>query len=502
MIAAMPLASRVLVIVALACGCGGGGGRAATPSAPPALPPSAQPYAAARFIPARPTYALAARSVRDAQHAAIGLIESVGAAIGADAHAVGALLRNLLEVDPLSPEAVAELGVDPDGGFAVFSENVHPTFVVRLAAPAAFQAFIEAQRRRGMRAQSAIVDGVEVTTTTIEGVRLSWALADGWLWLHAALPFGPDDGTAWLTASRRPAGTAWTGHWQWAYDASAGPGGGAPALVGYVDLHALLASVTPRAADALACVRRFDPIGRLAVGVELDAATRRIAARLSFELEPAAAAAVGATLLPPPEGWAAASAQAPLALQWNADLVAVAAFAEPCARAAGESLAPLAGTGVRAARAILLAFDRDKPTKSRGAISLELTDRAFLASLLDRIPGRSLLERKRTFGAHRGHSLSLPFGGPTIDYVLEDTRALAGLGDGALAAIVGAPIPGAAPVPLFSLDVAPSAMPREAWSGLFSLVSLRPDVLLRWRELHVSLSLQRERLVLEASGVR
>jgi hypothetical protein len=155
--------------------------------------------------------------------------------------------------------------------------------------------------------------------------------------------------------------------------------------------------------------------------------------------------------------------------------------------------------GVRTARAILQHYEPEQPTKSRGAVSFDLVNRTYAARLLDEIPGRSLIQRRRTFGAYQGYALSIPFG-PTVEYVLDDQRALAGLGEGVLAAVLGQG-PGA-PGPLFALDAAPPAMPREAWAGLLAQVGLPLGLLLSWRELHLAVAIDGTRLVIDASARR
>ena len=105
-------------------------------------------------------------------------------------------------VDPLSEESLAGIGVDPGGGFALFSEGVNPTLVLRLADPARLEAFLAEQRGKGMAPRSVEVDGVALFTVELPGgggARIQWATADGWLWIHAALPHVPDDGTSWRT---------------------------------------------------------------------------------------------------------------------------------------------------------------------------------------------------------------------------------------------------------------------------------------------------------------
>ena len=487
-----------LLAVAIVLAAAGCGSRATTAGPRPEPRPQAsaavQAYAAARWIPARPTYALAARTVGDAQRAAGDLL-AFGALVDIDAAAISHLLSGVLAVDPLSPRALAEVGVDLDGSVALFSEAVNPTLVVHLAAPALMQAFLDRQRALGMRTQSVMDGGVEIFTVALPGrLRISWAIDEGWLWVHFTLPFARDEGTAWFSASRRPGAPAWAGDWRWAL--GSGGQGARPAVVGFVDARAVIESLSPRIPAAIACAQLLAPVRRLAVAVEIG---DRLGGRLALELGDAAAGLARAAL-PAPAGWSAAAARAPLAAQWNLDLAAVRAHVAPCARALDVDLSPLDRYGVRTARAILQRYDPDKPTNSRGAVAFDLVHRTYAAQLLDEIPGRSLIQRRRTFGPYQGYSLAIPFGGPTLEYVLDDQRALAGLGEGVLAAVLGQG-PGA-PGPLLAIDVSPPAMPREAWAGLLGWVNQRPDALLAWRELHLAVAVEGTRLVIDASGRR
>ena len=103
-------------VAALGGGCGGGAGARGARPVPSAAPVVIEGYDAARSIPARPTYAVAARSVRDAQRAVRDLLESFGALVDVDAGALARTLGGLLAVDPLSPDALAALGIDAGGG--------------------------------------------------------------------------------------------------------------------------------------------------------------------------------------------------------------------------------------------------------------------------------------------------------------------------------------------------------------------------------------------------
>src|SRR5436190_17906818 len=167
-------------------------------------------YAATRWIPGTATYAVATPTVRDAQQNVRDLIETAGLIGGHSSNEVSRNLERILLVDPLSPDAVSAIGVDLEGGFAMFSEALNPTIVVRLASEPTFHHWIDQQNRE--RTQSQVVDGVEVFTVPVpaQSLRVSWAVADGWLWLHLALPNTPDDGARWFTASRRPGAPTWT----------------------------------------------------------------------------------------------------------------------------------------------------------------------------------------------------------------------------------------------------------------------------------------------------
>lgn len=496
----------VAAVAALAGGCGGSRSHGAKPPPPP--PEVAPGYDAARWIPARPTYAAAARSVRDAQRAAGALLDAAGAVVHVEAGELALVLRALVGGDPLSPEALAATGVDVEGGIAVFSDALDPTLVVHLAAPDKMRAALSRARQGQPPARPVLVDGVEVVDAALPGgLRASWAIADGWLWVHVVLPrprfLGggggappADGGTAWLSASRGPGARPWAGTWRWAI--GEGGQGERPAFAGFVDVRALIEGVSQRIPAALACARLLAPVGRLGIAVE--ASGERLGARLSAEVDAPAASGLAGAILPPPSGWATAASRAPLAAQWNLDLTVLRAWLSPCiaAAGAGADLSLLDASGVRAARVLLRNYDPDKPTRSRGAVALDLANRTYATQLLDQIPGRSLLQRKRTFGPYQGHVLSVPLG-PSIEYVLEDRLALVGVGDGELAAIATPPGTGG---PLFALDAAPPAMPPAAWRGLLGLVNLGPDALLRWRELHLGLALDGARLVLEVSGVR
>lgn len=491
--------SRHVVVVAVVLGCGARGPAPAPPPADPTAQITAE-FSAARWIPDRAAYAIAAKSVREAQSAVRDTLDSFGIVAGVSADDVAAQLARFLAVDPLSAEAVADIGVDLDGGIAVFSEGASPTFVVRLASPSAFRGFIA--RLGDVRASLQTVDGVEVVSVQVSpDVRVSWALVDDWLWVHFALPVGEDLGTTWFTSSRgaarRAAPPDWAADWGYARS-SAGPKG--RPIVGFVDLRGVISGLSSRIPGALACAQLLSPIERVAIAVDSD--FQHASGTLAFEIGPSAAA-IARALMPVPEGWAEVAGKAPIAAQWNLDAAVMRAALDPCARTLDIELDDFERFGVRSARVLLRSLDPDDRSGT-GAVALDLAHKRALAGYLDDIPLRSTLERRRTFGPHAGYSLSIPtmF---SLDYVLTDTLALAAVGDGLLTAIVGrgATVPG----PVFSVDIMPGGLTPEAWAVILEVAGLPHshatiERLRQWRDAHVAVTIDGSRLVLRAWGNR
>jgi hypothetical protein len=482
---------RLAILAVMAAGCGG---HASPPAAPPG-PPVAFP--AARWVPAKPLYVFASPTVEDAQRTARDAIELVAAATGIDLRDAARASAAVFGVDVLHPDPLAAIGVDLQGSWAVFGDDLDPTLVVHLAAPAQMSAFLDRQRERGLVTRSAIVDRTEVISATVlTGVTVSLAIDGEWMWVHLALSGtgggAGADGARWFTASHAPHEAGWSRDWAWAQRMA----GAARTLVGVLDLHGALAGAVARIAampDALACARLTESIGKVGFAVESDG--HHVAAHAALD--------VGSTdrlrsmILPAPSGWEATAGHAALAVQWNLDLAAARGWLAPCMAVVGTELELLDRTGVRTARAMLLGFEPDSMSGS-GAIALDLTSTTFLERQLDRIPGRSMLARERRFGPYRGFSLSIPFS-VTVDYVLDPKLAIAALGDGVLAGLVA---PGApAPAPIFAVDVAPPVLSARAWETvLHGLAERRLDGspgsfahraaehLMAWRDAHLAVT--------------
>ena len=477
-----------LLCALVIAGCGGHAGTAAGPGGGAG---GAEPFAAARWVPANPTYLVAAATVRDGQRAFHDVLDDVGMIGGFTASEAEQELPAVLGVDPLSESALTNIGVDVGGGMAVFSEDVTPTFVVHMASPEAFGTFLDQQRQRGLTTVSQVVDGVELNTSKIGGgVAIGWALDRDWLWVH----FGEKGmGTEWFAHSHRAARAAWNGAWSWA-KAHAGKA----AVVGFARAKDLVASAMGRVQGGIACVKQLDAIDR--VGFAFDVDGSKVGARLTFDIG-SAAPAFASHLMAPPPGWQGVAAKAPLQAQWNLDLGAVTGWLEPCVRVATSDPDPFAGVkqfGVRTARALVLSVDPGDKSGA-GAVAMDLASGAFLQGYVDKA---SHFASDRTFGPYRGHHVSIPFVAK-LDYVFDDKLAIAAMGDGVMERIAAGPAAGVPP--MFSVSVVPEGMPKDAWVWLLDQIGApSPAHLVErfedWRELHATAVLDGSSVVVEVAG--
>lgn len=502
-IVAIVRALAIILVFVTACGSKKPAAGAAGGAAGGAV---ATVFASARFVPEQATYVVSARTMRDAQNSLREIADLVGMAGNFEVKDASALFTYVLGIDPLSPEAVAGIGVDLDGSMVVFSEATNPTFVVHINAPDAINAYFDKQRERGLRTQSVVVGKTEVFTAKISSdLALSWALDGEWLWVHFTV--GPSDGTAWFEHSHAPSGTRWVDGWTWAQGLAAN----APALVGYFDTKGLLADAMREVPHAIECLDKLSVIERIGLNVETDG--KRVGATLALQLG-AAADGVAKNLLQPPPGWAGARATAPMAADVNVDLRAAAAWVQPCFvkktddgnRVRNDSpdfVAMLDQYGIRSGRAFVHTLDPDEK-EGTGAIALDLSNARFIRAQLDQIPRRSMFESGRTFGAYKGKHISVPFIG-SGDYVLEENIAIAAMGDGLLSRIGSGAAQGQPPV--LAIDLRPPGLPVGVWAFLLAQVDApSPERfaqrLMTWNDLHVGARLEQGNLVIEAAGTR
>lgn len=452
-------------------------------------------YAAARWVPGQARYALMAKTVREAQQGARDLIEMFGVFADVTVAEASAELTQVLTVDPLSPDALASIGIDLESGFALFSESYNPTLVARLSSPPAFRAFVE--QIPNLKLQSVVVEGIEVFSAPLpKRSRISWAIADDWLWVHVQLPEVPDDSATWFASSRKP------GAITWGSEIAVAKGQTEPPLIGFIDAAWFVADVGQRVPEVGRCTSTLPiaSIGKLAL--RLFGTPQEPHAYFTLDVG-ALAPRIESVRLPVPDGWSTATAQVPIAAQANIDLAAARPTLEPCLRLFGVDLRDFDELGIRAGRGYIRSFDPDE-REGTGAVSLDLTHKKYFDAQLDRVPMRSAMERKRTFGPYTGRQLSIPMF-LTVDYVLQDRLMLAGVGDGQLSTMIGKG--GTVPAVLAELAVQPQGLSIESWTELLKLLEVDharsiAERLQRWRAASVSLSMDGPRLVLAASGKR
>jgi hypothetical protein len=489
---------RALAIALLAaCGSGQNVSNSASPSQ------SAGDYPALRWVPDAPTYLVSAHTVRAGQRAAGDFFDSFGMVARVQAAEISRAGTKRLGFDPLGTEVGTKLGVDLDGGIAMFSEGLMPTIVIHLAAPAVTKAFFDQLRQAGLHPVAAQVEGVEVDSIVLGyDLGLSWAIDHDWLWFHVTWGDEHEAPNAWFVHPHHPTVPTWKQGFAWA----AGLAHSAKPLVGFWNNHKILDAVIGLANDAgnaVACLRQLEVVDKIGFTIDADVDLHHAGGRLALELGPAAAK-ISAALLPPPPGFAGLATSAPLALQWNVDLGAVAGWLGACGKVLRIDPDDLTHMGIRAARGVLRSLDPDAKSGT-GALAFDLSSRAFFQHELDDIPQRSLLERDHTFGSYKGHHLAVPFI-VSLDYVLDDHIALAAMGDGILDQLVAGTV--SETVPIFAVDVRPPAMAESTWQWLFAQLEgetagrVLASYLVKWRDGHVSLSIDHDALVLDASGNR
>ena len=470
----------------------------------PSSPVDVGAYAALRWVPADATYVVAARSTEDATVVLREMINVVGILIDADADAAASAMRRELGFDILSGGSLADIGVDRDGGAAVFSQGLSPTVAVKLSDPARVTELIDRLREGGAAVQVERRGGVEIFTYNDSEARLHWAIADGWLWVHVELVGEKEVDGAWFDALRSAGGAmAAQADWKAALSAATRRIRGAtvapdgPPVAGVIRTPALADRIVRLGAPA-ACLGQASRATRilLAIGVTgVDAV-----AAFTVELGDAAPG-MAALIRPPMPGWAKARGEAPIQAEWSLDLAGVTEALRACD--GGVSARAVTDDGFHTVRLFLHGIDMDN-LSARGAAHLDLGHRRKISEFLDQLPARRLVERKVKIGPFDGASVQVPML-PPFTYVLTDTLFLAGV-DLDLSAVVGAGSP-AASTSAAHLELHPNALPAATWDGLLEQVRSYDEArkrmvrrLQRWDLGRIDLDLDGTELVLTAHG--
>jgi len=439
--------------VPAATGCGpksGGGGPRVDLGAYPAL----------KWAPADVAYAGAMTRIDGAIAAAHDAVEALGIVGDFDPSELEGEIQRYLGIDPLSVDDLAAAGVDVAGGGVVFAQGFSPTFVFRLADPAAMQSRIDAQREKigsGAAIGVAVKDNIEVYTALGDrNLHTHWAIDGAWMWVHFEIVDEHEPELGWFEASRAANGAlAKDPDFGWARAQAEHVQPGA-ALAGLIRPDRLAARVAKLARDpeATACMALVTPRrAALAIGASGDVSEGHVVIDTN-----GGGAAIGAMTLPVPAGWAAARGQAPIAVEWNLDAARLATWFSACNDHPARMVAQL---GLRSFRAFLIDLEPDD-LSGHGAIAADLSSRKQIDRMLD-ITGRSMFEKKQKFGPLDGVHLNAPML-PAVDYIITADRAFAAAGDGVLATVVG---DGSSTVGvLAAVDLRPAGLSDKAWDFL------------------------------------
>lgn len=486
--------SRVALVLLVAVACGPKGGGDTGPGQP------VGDYAALRWVPPDATYALVTRRTDETVQLVRDLLDATAILHGEDAASIGAEIRSELGFDPLALDDLATQGLDPTRGIGLWSRGVGPSIALPLADPPRFAAMLDERRSHGAVVQVARAGKVEVYSWRPEDdVALHWAIVDDWFLAHLEIREERELDGAWYAAATAARGAfAAEADFRAAREATAARLGAAPGLVAVVRVPALFAS--PLGGGMQPCRHTLGTIGRFFVGASSDGKDAR--GTIVAEL-PGGAAGIRAMQLPVPAGWAAARAEAPLAVELGLDLRELGPRWASCLDDE-DVTAELVRAGIHGGRAFAHELDVED-TEVRGALAA-FGDTSVLTDALDSIPGLSFLRKERTVGGLRVYDVNLPVA-PRFSYTLHDGGAVVAAGTSIDPLITGGLVaPGD---DLGLVELRPQAWPAAHWDAALAPVIGRNEErarvvreLRRWDLGRVAAALQGEAIVIDLHGRR
>jgi hypothetical protein len=449
-ISRMRLALATILTLSVACHHGG------APGPRPAASPWLAAYPALRWVPADATYVITAHTVDDAVRVFHALHEVADIPLDTDVDKGEAEMRKEIGFSPLSSADLAGLGIDPHGGIAIFSQGLSPTFAVAVTDPAKVSATIARLHGGGGAIQTVPVDGVEVSNAIGDrDVHVQWAIVDGWLLVHVDLRAEHAPEMAWFRAARAAGGAfAAGGAIEAAAKAAArlpapGPGTKGPPLIGVIPVPKLVARLQPFLPPA--CAGVASQVGDVYVAAAAD--DKDASGMLAVHVPGTAAADA---VLASPAGWAAARKDAPIQVEWNADVDRLAGVARACGGGGGD----LASVPVRAGGLFLQALDLSGPS-GRGAGWAVMRDPSMFDKMLHQIPGIGLASHHRQVGTTDVVDVSMPMV-PKFSYAVAASTIIVAAGAGVIDQVVGAGPPTRGAV-LGHLEIHPYGLSPDVW---------------------------------------
>ncbi|MBK9032519.1 MAG: hypothetical protein IPL61_14615 [Myxococcales bacterium] len=414
-------------------------------------------HAGLAFVPPDAIYVVATTRVDQVAILLRDVADGLGPLVSEDAATMGAELARALGFDPMSPDGLAEQGVDLTRGLALWAHGgVGPTLALPLADPARMVARIEQYRGAGGAVvQVSRIGDQEVSTWRPDrDLAFHWAFVGDWLLVHLELAVDAEPADAWLTAALAARGRFAAEPDFLAARAAAAKLLAAPAVVGLVRMPAILAQVP--AAERLKCAGTLGQAQRLFLAASSDATV----AQAGLVVELPSTDGVRAMQLAPPPGWVATRGEPPLVVELGLDLRAVQAALAPCIGT--ELTRDAISGGVFGGRAFARRLEVGK-LELEGAIAA-LVDPAVVADALDEIPGFDFLKRTRTVAGQAVVDVDVPMI-PSFSYAQRGEAVVVTVGTAIDPILAGAAVADP-PAELARVELRPRAWSEDAWDSL------------------------------------
>ncbi len=460
-----------LLLALFLCACPGK--QKGTDSAPGGMPSAVKTYGALRWVPANVSYAFVARRSEDLSLLLRDAADSLGIAFDADSQVAGEWSRHTFGYNLFDPSSLEGIGVDLEGGAAVWGTGVSPTVAVHLSDPSKLDAFVERMRDNGVSLQSQMADGVEVFSIRMEEeINVSWAVVDGWVLSRIEILPERAPELGWLAGARGAAGAL----------------GGDPdftAAMAVAKAHVpVIAADAPPVVAVLRPGRIADAVEALADGAEVDVhaclAPLRSVPRLLGVASSSKAGVTGALvadlgdpaplsalMLQPPGGWTKERDGAVLQADLSIDVEAALGAMRTCFSSDEDR----STFGVKTAHVAVHGFDADG-WPDQAAVYTDLSTDRFLRSYIPNNAMVRALSSSRKIGSDTVIDIEIP-GWMSVTYLLSPTRAIVSRGDGHMETVLGAGDP--PKDELFHLQVRPREIPDRMWMLALSQLDVARD---------------------------
>lgn len=463
-----------VIAFAVCFGCRGPGAGARGPAAT-AVSPVEERFPALRWAPDDASYALTSARTADLVTGIRELASAFALLLTKDIRAVEGTLSATIGFNPLNLDVIVDAGIAVDRSAVVFSARAMPTIVLPVADETKLDQFLDARLDRpGVQVRRH--NGRDWFSFAIDTpLSVQWLRWDGFLAIRFSLDVNVTD-AAWIDDLFDSANRLGRSPTMARTFASLEARVEKPVLAGVLDLAQLFRGILELAPSSgakdeiVACLRLFEPLsGAIAIGAHID--WRAASGALSVGLTAEAAQALRRHLVLPPPGYTQAKRDAAV----YAGLGVSPAWLEQLRRGAGCALwdRPVTGkrgtlsripAGVTGMFMAILDLQMSKRS-ARGVGYLGLRDRSRADWLLNRIPQRNILERKKTIAGQSVRMITLPYL-PEVAYQLQEQSLLLTVGDGLMEQVLSraerVEQPSTSSLEVASFGIYPSRLPELA----------------------------------------